>query len=53
MSWIIVAIRHDREKVIADLQDGETKLTVYMPAGILAAMGLTGPPLYDGKAAKP
>jgi hypothetical protein len=50
VAWEIVAIRHDREKLLADLQIGETKRTVYMTAGILAAMGLLGAPLYDGKA---
>lgn len=50
MTWEILSTRHDREHLIADLKarDG-TKKTVYLTAGILAACGLAGAPLYDGK----
>lgn len=50
MTWEILSTRHSREHVIADLQASDgTRKTVYLTAGILAACGLTGAPLYDGK----
>jgi hypothetical protein len=48
--WSLLAIRHDADHLIADLQASDgTERTVYFTAGTLAALGRKSTPLYDGK----